>query len=180
MTHAPPEPGYIVATRIAATGSPQRVSVSIGEMAASSGGAVIISTRALGSCMAVVLWDPTTCCGGMLHALLPDSKISPLRAARRPGQFVDTAIPALISQLERLGARVPALVAKIAGGACVVGGEGIFDVGRSNSERVLAELERRRIPIVARSIGGHESRALHLEVGSGQVMMSILGVEQRL
>jgi chemotaxis protein CheD len=172
--------GYIMASRVAATGEPQRVAVSIGEMAASSGAAVVISTRSLGSCIGIVLWDPGKGCGGMLHALLPDSKVSPARAARKPGQFVDTAIPALLSQLERLGASLPALIAKVVGGASVAGAGGVFDIGRANCDRAIAELTARRIPILASSTGGNASKAVSFEVGSGKVTVSILGKETTL
>ena len=57
------------------TGTPagepqQRVVIGIGEHAV-AGAESIIVTHALGSCVAVCLWDPEARVGAMLHFLLP-------------------------------------------------------------------------------------------------------------
>ena len=54
--------------------------VGIGEFAVTDqpGGSIV--THALGSCIAVCIWDPAARVAGLLHFLLADSKINPERA----------------------------------------------------------------------------------------------------
>ena len=68
----------------------------------------------LGSCVGVVLYDRVARLGGLAHIVLPDSR----GAADHPGKFADTAIPAMIAEIERqLQAQARGrLVAKLAGG----------------------------------------------------------------
>ena len=55
----------------------------------------------LGSCVGVVLHDRAARIGGVAHIVLPDSR----GAADHPGKYADTAIPALIADLDRLRGR---------------------------------------------------------------------------
>ena len=55
----------------------QRVVVGVGDLGASNNSMLTLSTYALGSCVAVVAYDPTTKASGLLHLMLPESTISP-------------------------------------------------------------------------------------------------------
>ncbi len=65
------------------------------------------SGRCLGSCVGVILHDRVARLGGLAHIVLPDSRGS----TDHPGKFADTAIPAMIGEIERTasgqGARPP-------------------------------------------------------------------------
>ena len=74
----------------------QNLVVGMGDMLASNNPQCTLVTHSLGSCVGVVIYDPTVRVGGMLHAMLPDSNISAERAASRPFMFVDTGLPALL------------------------------------------------------------------------------------
>ena len=65
----------------------------------------LITTAALGSCVAVCLWDPAAGVAGLLHFLLPDSKINPARAQVAPASFADAGIPLLFQAAYALGAQ---------------------------------------------------------------------------
>src|SRR6185295_13180935 len=73
----------------------RRVVIGIGEFAVSNRPGDVIVTHALGSCIAVCLYDPVTSVGGMLHFLLPEARINPDRAKQQPAVFADTGIPLL-------------------------------------------------------------------------------------
>src|SRR5690606_26008659 len=95
---ASPVPSLVVGStavppRAAAAGG--RIVVGIGEFAVSSSPDDVIVTHALGSCIAVCIWDPVVRVGGLLHFLLPESKINPERARKQPATFADTGIPLL-------------------------------------------------------------------------------------
>src|SRR5690606_24212377 len=92
-----------VAVPVPGAGGRRRI-VGIGEFAIARGGADVIVTHALGSCVAVCLWDPAADVAGLLHVLLPDSRISPQRAAEQPAAFADTGVPLLFRAAYALGA----------------------------------------------------------------------------
>jgi chemotaxis protein CheD len=50
----------------------------------------IIATHALGSCLGLMAYGPVAKVGGLLHAMLPMSKINPDKAKANPSLFVDT------------------------------------------------------------------------------------------
>ena len=151
------------------------ISVAIGQWAVAA--APVKIRTLLGSCVGVILHDRVARLGGLAHIVLPDSRGS----ADHPGKFADTAIPAMIGDIERqlqVKAR-SRLVAKLVGGANMfpVGGKTnpAMNIGQMNQqavERILGEL---RIPIVARDLGGGSGRHLTLDTASGIVAIKVPG-----
>ena len=83
--------------------------IGIGEFAVTTEPDAEIVTHALGSCVAVCLWDPVTHVAGMLHFLLPESKLNAERAARQPATFADYRHSAAVSGgVSRRRGEVPA------------------------------------------------------------------------
>ena len=60
-------------------------------------------TMALGSCLGIVLYDPSTGIGALAHAMHPRRERVKNNANR--AKFVDTVIPAMIEQMLQGGAR---------------------------------------------------------------------------
>jgi chemotaxis protein CheD len=56
-------------------------------------------TDVLGSCLCLTVYDPIAGVGGLLHAMLPLSKINRKKADSNPFMLVDTGIPTLFAQL---------------------------------------------------------------------------------
>ena len=137
MSAAPWSPGD--APRSAATpGLPTpgagglRHIVGIGEFAVSTGREDVLVTHALGSCIAVCIWDPTTLVAGLLHLLLPDSRINPQRAKEQPAAFADTGIPLLFQSAYAKGLQKNRCLVRLVGGAEVAGSGATFDIGKRN------------------------------------------------
>jgi chemotaxis protein CheD len=127
----------------------------------------------LGSCLGLALYEPSHQVGGLAHIVLPYSR----GKSDLPAKFVDTAIPALIHELEQLVGRDLRLKAKIAGGANMFASTRTNSIGLQNveaAERVLAEF---RIPIVARHVGGVKGRNMRLDAGTGRVYVGVVGLE---
>ncbi|MDX2037158.1 MAG: chemotaxis protein CheD [Isosphaeraceae bacterium] len=128
----------------------------------------------LGSCVGVVLYDRVSRWGSVAHIVLPDSRGD----AKLPGKYADTAIPAMLQDLDRaLGRRsVPRLCAKLVGGASMFQStSAAMNIGKQNHdavERILAELG---IPIIARDLGGEAGRRLTLDTASGIVSIRVPG-----
>lgn len=127
----------------------------------------------LGSCAGVVLYDRQARVGGVAHVVLPDSRGS----TDLPGKYADTAIPALLEDLECLAGRRlrPRLTAKLFGGASMFQGRGPLEIGRMNLEAVESILAGLGIPIIARDTGGESGRRLTFDIATGIVAVKIPG-----
>ena len=147
------------------------VSVAIGRWAVAAAPAQIRTL--LGSCAGVILYDRVARIGGVAHVVLPDSR----GAADHPGKFADTAIPGLITDLERKLGRTSRgrLTAKVAGGASMFQTSASTNIGRMNHDAVESILAGLGIPVVARDIGGDTGRRLTFDTLSGIVSIRIPG-----
>ena len=153
------------------------ISVAIGRLGVASPPFVIRTL--LGSCVGVVLYEKIARVGGVAHVVLPDSR----GVTEQPGRFADTAIPALIAEIDRVLGRSSKgrLTAKIAGGASMFQAGAAMNIGKMNCdavERILAALD---IPILGRDLGGESGRHLTLDTRSGIVTIKVPGgAESRL
>ncbi len=151
----------------------QRVVVGVGELAVSNLPEVTLSTYALGSCVGVVAFDPVVHAGGILHLMLPDSHISPGRAAAKPAMFADRGLPLLLSQLSGLHADPQRLSLYVAGGASVLQGVDPFKIGDRNIEAVREYVRRHGLTVCGASLGGTINRTLHFEIGTGRLTLRL-------
>ena len=78
--------------------------VGIGEMIVSADPNEILVTYSLGSCIGVSVYDPEVGVGGLIHCMLPTSKLNPEKAASQPCMFTDKGVVALLHAVIGLGA----------------------------------------------------------------------------
>jgi chemotaxis protein CheD len=145
--------------------------VQIGDMRVSKCPDDVLVTYALGSCVAVLIYDPVPKVAGLLHVLLPDSRLDRVRAQQNPLTFADTGIPMLFHEAYALGASKPRLRVSIAGGAHVNASGSFFNVGNENVRAVKALLERAKVPLQSEAVGGTSARTVRIHVGTGQIAM---------
>ncbi len=153
----------------------RRLVVGIGELAVSKQAADLIVTHALGSCVAVCLFDPVAHVAGLIHILLPESRINPARALEQPAAFADTGIPLLFQTAYKHGVEKKRCVVHLIGGAEVTmapGGSGTFNVGKRNVLAAKNALWRNGVLIRAESIGGTTVRTVNLMVGDGRILVT--------
>ncbi len=129
----------------------------------------VIITYALGSCIAVALYDPVAKVGGMLHYMLPESGIDPAKAERNPFMFADTGIPRLIAAVRASGGEPRRMLVRLAGGAQVLDSEGVFQIGKRNYLAARRILWKTGMLIAAEEVGGEVSRTPRLEIASGRM-----------
>jgi chemotaxis protein CheD len=127
-----------------------------------------------------VLCDPEARVAALLHFMLPNSEIDPIRARTRPMMFADLGLPAAAQACVRLGAKPTRWVARLAGGAAVQGGPSGFDIGARNIEAAMYHLHLLAIPVVAQELGGTISRTLHVDVPTGRARVLTPGLPDRL
>ena len=78
--------------------SHMRKVIGVADLGVSNQPDEILITYSLGSCIAVMVYDPIANVGGLLHYMLPESSMDPEKARSKPAMFADTGIPALFKQ----------------------------------------------------------------------------------
>ncbi len=155
----------------------KQVAVGVGELKISSNPGEIIKTFALGSCVAIIVYDMVNNIAGMIHLALPDSSINGDKALILPGYFADTGIPLLLSEMGEKGATRRNSWIKVAGGASSLNEKFSFDIGRRNLLAVKKILWKNNLGIKAKETGGSISRTVSVRVDNGEVMLSSSGKE---
>ncbi len=140
----------------------------------------IIVTHALGSCIGIAVHDPDACVGGLVHYMLPLSRVDSKKAEAKPYMFGDTAISRLFSDIYELGGRKKNLRVVIAGGARVINNVKSMDIGKRNIVIARKLFWKNKIMIDAESVGGQKPRTLNLEIGSGRTWYTTRGKEYEL
>jgi chemotaxis protein CheD len=129
-----------------------------------------IATIGLGSCVAITLYDPQARVGGLAHVLLPSEAMS--RDRSNPAKFPTTAVPLVLEEMRKLGARVERVRAKIVGGASMFGNllpNGGINIGERNVIAVREVLAGANVPIVAEDTGSDYGRSVFLHLEDGRV-----------
>lgn len=161
----------------------------------------IIVSVGIGSCVVVVLYDATRKAGGLAHIMLPsrskdlrfeswelgeagikssDSEL-PTPNSKLVYQFADTAIPALLEEMRKLGCQKQNIVASMAGGARMFPSYAVAEagVGEQNIRSVRHLLEQEGIPLKGRDTGGSHGRTVELHLETGRVVVKAFGKEDR-
>jgi chemotaxis protein CheD len=158
---------------VAAVSGRRRIVVGIGEFAVSNDTSSVIVTHALGSCVAVCLWDPDARVAGLIHVLLPDSRINAERAQVQPAAFADTGIPMLFRTAYDYGVQKKRVQVRLIGGADITGiGGGAGSVGKRNILAARALLWKNGVMVQREAVGGTEARTVAMEVGDGRIQVT--------
>jgi chemotaxis protein CheD len=157
--------------------STRKFVVGIGEFAVSNDRGLQIVTHALGSCVAVCLWDPVVGVAGLVHVLLPDSRINPLRARDQPAAFADTGIPLLFRKAYEYGVDKNRCVVRLVGGADVTGIDlGVQgSIGKRNILAAGTVLWQNGLLVHGDAVGGTTVRTVTMSVADGSVQISTAG-----
>ncbi len=148
----------------------KRVVIGIGELAVSRNPEDVIVTHALGSCVAVCVFDPVSSVAGMLHFLLPEGHINPERARRQPAVFADTGIPLLFRAASEHGFTKRRAIVRLVGGAEMSQtGADQFSTGRRNVLAAKNLLWRSGVFLSGQDTGGSGARTAHLSVADGRL-----------
>ena len=156
------------------------ITVDIAELKASDDPSAILVTYALGSCIAVMAYDPSRRVGGMIHYMLPLSNTSPEKARIRPAMFADTGIPLLFRAMYDYGCSKEDLIVKVAGGGALYDDKGMFKIGQRNYTVLRKMLWKNGVVITAEDVGGSMSRTARLRIATGRVSIRSKGKEIEL
>lgn len=156
------------------------VIVDIADLAATNEREVTLQTHSLGSCIAVALWDPETCIGGLLHFMLPEAAIAPEQAVVAPAMFCDTGVPLLFQRMFELGAVKRRLRVRVAGGGRLLHDSELYNIGKRNYLALRKLFWKNGVLIEGEDVGGAESRSAELCLSNGEFIVRTREREVRL
>jgi chemotaxis protein CheD len=151
------------------------LAVGLGEIKVSRQPEDVLVAYGLGSCVGIGVYDPVARVAGLLHAVLPERTNG---ADALSPKFVDSGIPALLKELEHMGAIRRRLIIRIAGGANMLLAPGFkqsFNIGDRNVAATRVTLANLGLPIRGEAVGGQTGRTVRLLVGSGRMTVKVLG-----
>jgi len=121
----------------------------------------------LGSCVAVILYDPGARLGGIVHVLLPKAPDN----CESHEKYADTGTRKLVKELLAKGATRDRLVAKLVGGAQMFANLNlsVSDIGKHNLEEAKRTLRELGIKLVSENTEGNRGRSAYLDTQTGKV-----------
>lgn len=121
----------------------------------------------LGSCVAVIMYDPQSRVGGIVHALLPKAP----QKVDQEGKYADTGTRRLFQEMTVNGGSRERIIAKLVGGAQMFKTLNlqIADIGRLNVREARGVLRELSVRIVAEDIEGDRGRSAYLDSTTGLV-----------
>jgi chemotaxis protein CheD len=144
--------------------------IGISDMVVSTEPDARLITYALGSCIAVIGYDPLRHIGGLLHFQLPESGSFP-DAAATPYKFGDLGIPAMLAALYKAGADRNRLVVGTFGGASMLKDEGVFEIGIRNARTCKKMLWQAALFVKHEDLGGTTNRTVSIDLDTGHIHM---------
>ncbi len=139
------------------------IDVQIGHVTAASG-KTVLRTSALGSCVAVAVWDDAGGVGAMAHIMLPGKSPDGKESIEKTHYAVD-AIDAVLDEMVAAGSACEKLEGVIVGGANVLQKPG-DTICPANIDSVLSLLGEKGICVVARAVGGTKRRGISFDLES--------------
>jgi chemotaxis protein CheD len=139
-----------------------------------------LSVRGLGSCVAVILHDPTTRIGGIAHVMLPSHTLA--RNQEKPAKFADTAVPLLVGKLLHLGVVRESVLVRLVGGARMfetVALSGTVHMGERNVVACRSAIQDAGLVVGGEDVGGQSGRSVLFNVVDGTVAVRTLGGPER-
>ncbi len=135
-------------------------------------GDVVLVTLGLGSCVAVALYDATARAGGLVHLLLPSPALA--RDRSNPARFPETAVPLLLAEMAKVGARPDRIAARLVGGASMFGtglgaAGGPPGMGERNVAAARLALAAARIPVAGEDVLQHHGRSVYVSLPDGRI-----------
>ena len=154
--------------------------VGISDMMVSNAVDESLITYSLGSSIGIVIYDPVARVAGLLHSILPVSKMDPQKASRAPYMFVDTGVNLLFKEAIKLGAEKKRLVVSAVGCSSIIDDKVFFKIGERNFTVLRKFLWKNNILINKQDIGGDTSKTVKVSVMDGSITVKSGGLEKVL
>lgn len=140
----------------------------------------LLVTRGLGSCLGIVLYDPTKKIGAIAHPMLPD--IEKAKNKSNPARFVNSVIEKMVEDLRKEGCLKKNLVAKLFGGAHMfsfISQDSILNVGEKNIVMAKAMFEQLGIEVAGEELRGIVGRTVVLDLETSKVCVKTIAAGEK-
>lgn len=145
------------------------IEVGIGQIKVCRGSGMIVA-RAIGSCIAVAIYDEKKSVGGLAHVLLAEGKKEDIG---KPAMYAGPGVKRLKRKVMELGGLEKNLHAKMAGGSQMFSSPGTENIGDKNAKAVEVALKKHGIKLVGSNTGGFKARTVRFRVGSNTMVIEI-------
>jgi len=149
--------------------------VGVSDMKASKDPNSCLITYSLGSCIGIGIYDNVVKAGGLLHFMLPESSLDPVKAANKPCMFADTGIPFLFKSVYALGGEKRRMRVIVVGGSQVMDQKGFFNIGKRNEMAVRKIFHRNNVLIDYADTGGNSNRTIRMDLATGEIRIKVSG-----
>ncbi len=129
-----------------------------------------LNASALGSCIAVIAYDPYQQIGGMAHIMLPGTADESITSYKF--RYAENGIVELLRQLTYYGVDISKIRCVLAGGANVLKRKD-DTICKMNIDSTIEILRRNNIAIHAQCLGGEKRRRVSFNTAEGSVLCSI-------
>lgn len=151
--------------------------INVGVAQVKTANSPVVLRTILGSCVGICIYDRIKKIGGMAHILLPVDTSNGVIIEK----FAETAIPFLVQQLIKQGAKKEFMSAKIAGGASMFKFEAsvqLGQIGERNIEETKKVLSKMQIPLLEEDTGGSAGRVIDFYLDDGHMKVKANGHEK--
>lgn len=131
-----------------------------------SRGKVILQSKAIGSCIAIVAYDATKPIGALAHVMLPGG--APAKKAVEKTKYAANAIDAIVSRMSKLGSKKDDIEVALVGGGNILNRKD-DTICQANIESALQLLEEKHLKVASQAVGGTVRRSVSLDVERGIV-----------
>ncbi|MFH1415178.1 MAG: chemotaxis protein CheD [Elusimicrobiota bacterium] len=145
--------------------------VGIGDLGIAENNSVI-TTSSLGSCIAVIIYDPVKKLGGLAHIMHADSSM--VHSVSNPAKCADTGIRELLNRMKEKGGIKSRYRSYIIGGASMftsLDSKLISNIGLRNVDAAKMILEGENITIAGESTGGTHGRTVEFNTSTGELII---------
>jgi len=151
--------------------------VGLGQSAVIQGSGTL-AVLGLGSCVAVLLYDPDARVGGLVHVVLPTMTLA--RDRSNPARFAGTAVPHLLHEMGGAGARRERIRVWLVGGASMFANlipAGTSHMGQRNVMACRTAVRAAELRVAGEAVGGEAGRSVWFDVEIGKVTVRRVGHE---
>lgn len=146
------------------------ISVGIGEYAITNDVNESIVTHALGSCVALIMHCSASKITAMAHVVLPFHSEGMSIESKKDAYYATVIVPRLMDFfIQEQKCKSRDLQIMLVGGASVVKGEDVFNVGQRNVNRIESILKTYDVTYEKTDVLGNCSRTVKIDAGTGAV-----------
>lgn len=147
--------------------------IGVADMKVSNDPDLMLVTYSLGSCLGIVVYDPSVKIGGMLHAMLPEAKEDKKKKGFNPYKYIDTGVPLLFKETYKYGAKKNRMTVAVTGGAQILDESEYFNIGKRNLAELRKIFWKNGVMIDKEHVEGNVARTVRLNMVNGEITISI-------